>query len=66
VRQEPERHAGLRTLASDLAVTRKLVLVVIDGLTPTMLEASLGTAGADADRARRARHPRPRDHDVPR
>ena len=26
-------------------MTRKLVLVVIDGLTPTMLEASLGTAG---------------------
>jgi hypothetical protein len=42
-RQEPERHAGLRSLARS---ARKLVLVLIDGLTPTMLEGSLGTATA--------------------
>ena len=34
---------GCAPSRSDGSMSRKLVLVVIDGLTPTMLESSLGT-----------------------
>jgi len=35
---------GCARSRSDVPMSRKLVLVVIDGLTPTMLESSLGTS----------------------
>ena len=42
--RSPSGMPGCARSRSDPPMSRKLVLVVIDGLTPTMLEASLGTS----------------------
>ena len=57
---------GCARSRSDGPMSRKLVLVVIDGLTPTMLETSLGTPATPTLTAlAERRHARPRHDDLP-